>query len=165
MLIETTRLRLREITRDDAPFLCELMNEPEYIANVADRGIRTHDDARQWIMKKILPSYQRFGFGSYLVELKETGVAVGLCGLIKRESLDDVDIGYAILQRFAGKGYAYESAAAVIAYGRKTFALPRIIGLTSPKNTVSIHLLEKLGLQFEKMVQLPEFESPSMLFG
>lgn len=164
MLIETTRLRLREMTCDDAPFLHELMNDPGYIANVADRGIRTHDDARRWIMQKILPSYQRHGFGSYLVELKEAGAAVGSCGLIKREALDDVDIGYAILERFTGKGYAYESAAAVMAHGRKVFALPRIIGLTSPANAVSIHLLKKLGLQFEKMVQLPEFENPSMLF-
>src|SRR5262245_15433765 len=77
MLLETTRLRLREMTCNDAPFLHELMNDPGYIANVADRGIRTHDDARQWLIKKILPSYQRYGFGSYLVELKETGAAIG----------------------------------------------------------------------------------------
>ena len=165
MILETDRLRLRELTLADAPFLLELMNEPAFIRNVADRGLRTTADVEHWMSERILPSYTRHGFGFYLVELKETGAPVGICGLIKREVLDHVDVGYSILTRHSGKGYAYEAAAAVIAYGRETLGLPRIIGVTSPMNPASIRILEKLGLRFERMVKLPDFEKPSMLFG
>jgi [ribosomal protein S5]-alanine N-acetyltransferase len=164
-LLQTARLRLREMTRDDAVFLHEIMNEPEFIANVADRGIRSPAEAERWMAEKILPSYAQHGFGFYVVELQETGEAVGFCGFVKRESLDDVEIGYAMLRRHSGKGYTYEAAAAVFAYGRETLRLPRIIAVTSSSNAVSIHLLKKLGLRFERMVQLPEFEHPLMLFG
>ena len=164
MLLETARLRLRDMSLEDATFLHELMNEPEFITNVADRGIRSTSDAETYIAKKILPSYARHGFGFYTVELKETRASVGICGLIKRDSLEDVDIGFATLRRYSGKGYTYEAAAALFIYGHEAFGLERIIGLTSPANTVSIHLLQKLGLKYERMVQLPEFERPSMLF-
>ena len=148
----------------DAPFLLELMNEPAFIQNVADRGLRTTADAERWMSEKILPSYTRYRFGFYLVESKESGAPVGICGLIKREVLDDPDVGYAILTRHSGNGYAYEAAAAVMTYGRKTLGLPRIIGVTSPANAASIRILEKLGLRFERMVKLPQFEKSSMLF-
>src|SRR5437016_10242937 len=97
-ILETERLRLRRMTRDDALFMHELMNEPEFISNVADRGIRTPADAARWIEEKILPSYERHGFGFYIVELRAMDAAIGICGLVKRETLDDVDIGYSILQ-------------------------------------------------------------------
>ena len=164
MVLETDRLRLREMTLADAPFLLELMNEPAFIQNVADRGLRTTADAERWMSEKVLPSYTRYGFGFYLVELKESSVPLGICGLVKREVLDDPDVGYAILTRHSGNGYAYEAAAAVMTYGRKTLGLRRIIGVTSAKNAASIRILEKLGLRFERMVKLPQFEKPSMLF-
>jgi len=165
MLLQTVRLRLRQFTAADAGFLLELMNEPEFIANVADRGLRTTADAERWIEQKILPSHHRHGFGFYVVELIENGLPIGICGLIKRDTLEDVDIGYSILNRHSGRGYAYEAASALLAHGHQVFGVRRIIGLTSPGNAVSIHLLEKLGLRFERMVQLPEFNRPSMLFG
>ncbi len=152
------------MTLADAPFLLELMTEPAFIQNVADRGLRTTADAERWMSEKILPSYTRYRFGFYLLESKESGVPVGICGLIKREVLDDPDVGYAILTRHSGNGYAYEAAAAVMTYGRRTLGLPRIIGVTSPANATSIRILEKLGLRFERMVKLPQFEKPSMLF-
>jgi RimJ/RimL family protein N-acetyltransferase len=165
MTLETERLRLRRMTPDDAEFLHELMNEPEFITNVADRGISNLTDARRWIAEKIMPGYERDGFGFNVIELKNIGGPIGICGLVKRESLEDVDIGYSILRAWCGKGYAYEAASAVLAYGRNILGLDRIVGITSSSNSISIHLLEKLGLHFEKMVQLPEFERPSMLFG
>ncbi len=164
--IETKRLILRPFESErDAPFLLEALNEPDFINNVADRGIRTVEQANDYILTKFLPGHERSRVGYCVVELKESGVPVGTCGLQKRETLDDFDIGYSILRRFAGNGYAFEAAAALMDYGRRELGLKRIIGLTSLTNEKSAHLLEKLGLRFERMVQVPGFEFESRLFG
>jgi RimJ/RimL family protein N-acetyltransferase len=164
-ILETERLILRPQTTDDAGFMLELMNEPAFIRNVADRGLRTRADALACIAEKILPSYTSFGFGFYRVDLKRTSSPIGICGLIKRESLEDVDVGFAILEKFSGCGYAYEAAFAVMEYGRKTLRLPRIIGLTAPGNGTSIHLLEKLGLKLQSRFHLPGYGKETLLFG
>jgi ribosomal-protein-alanine N-acetyltransferase len=164
--IETERLILRpfELERDTA-FLLEALNEPDFIENVADKGVRTVEQAADYIRIKFMPGHERHGVGYCVVELKESGVAIGTCGLQKRETLDDFDIGYSTLRQFSGKGYAFEAAAALMDYGRKELGLTRIIGLTSLTNAKSEHLLEKLGLRFERMVQVPGFASESRLFG
>ena len=164
VVVETERLILRKMTPADAPFMLETLNEPSFIRNVADRGVRTVDDAADYIRTKMLPSYEQSGFGFYIVELKKSGTPIGVCGIVKRETMEDVDIGYSLLDRFAGNGYAYEAAAAVMEYGRTTHGLQRIVGVTSPDNHRSIKLLEKLGLRYEKMVQLPNFDAPSALY-
>ena len=164
-ILETERLILRELTADDAAFLLEVMNEPAFIRNVADRGIRTVADAKAYILEKLAPSYAQFGFGFYLVELKDGGTGVGICGLVKRETMEDVDIGYSTLERFCGRGYAYEAASALMQHGRSVLGLPRIVGVTAPENLISIKLLEKLGLRYERMVDLPGYEGQSKLFG
>ena len=165
VIAETERLILRRMTLDDAPFMLETLNEPSFIRFVADRGVRTLDDAADYIRTKIMPSYEQFGFGFYVVELKESGTPIGVCGIVKRETMDDVDIGYSMLDRFAGHGYAFEAAAAVMEHGRTVHNLKRIVGMTAPDNHRSIRLLERLGLRYERMVQLPNFEGPSKLFG
>lgn len=164
VVLETARLVLRRMTLDDGPFMLETLNEPSFIRNVADRGVRTVDDAADYIRTKIMPSYEQFGFGFYIVELKESGTPIGVCGIVKRETLPDVDIGYSLLDRFSGNGYAYEAAAALMEHGRTVHGLKRIVGMTAPDNVRSIKLLEKLGLRFERMVQLPTFEGESKLF-
>ncbi|HSH38164.1 MAG TPA: GNAT family N-acetyltransferase [Chthoniobacterales bacterium] len=164
-VLETERLSLRRMTLDDAAFMLEALNEPSFIRNVADRGVRTLDDAADYIRTKIMPSYEQFGFGFYIVELKESGTPIGVCGIVKRETMDDVDIGYSLLDRFSGHGYAYEAAEAVMRYGRECHGLKRIVGMTAPENQRSIRLLEKLGLRFERTVQLPGVEGESKLFG
>ncbi len=163
-VLETERLILRRVTIDDAAFIDDLMNEPAFIENVADRGLRTIADATECVASKILPSYERFGFGFYLVELKQSGVPVGICGLIKRDTLEDVDIGFSILHRFCGHDYAFEAAAAIMTYGRNVLGLPRIVGVAAPGNQISIYLLEKLGLRFERTIYLPGYGSESMYF-
>jgi RimJ/RimL family protein N-acetyltransferase len=163
-ILETTRLRLRQVKESDAEFLVELLNEPAFIRFVADRGVRTRADALKYIADKIEPSYAEFGFGFYIVELRENGTAVGMCGLIKRETLDDVDIGFSVLERFRGRGYAFEAAAAVMQYGRDELRLPRVIGLSAPDNQSSIRLLQKLGLRYEETIQLPGYESESRIY-
>ena len=152
-VLQTERLALRELTVDDAAFIRELVNEPSWIRFIGDRGVRSVDDARAYLEKGPIAMYARFGFGLWAVELKETGEAAGLCGLIKRDALEDVDIGFAFLPRFWGRGYALESAQAVLAYGREILGLDRIVAITSPDNDASIRLLEKIGLRFEQTIE------------
>jgi RimJ/RimL family protein N-acetyltransferase len=164
-VLETDRLILRWMSADDAPFILELVNEPSWLRFIGDRGVRTLDDARDYIRKGPVDMYARLGFGLYVTERKADGVPIGICGLLKRESLEDVDLGFANLPRFRGKGYAYESASAVMAYGHSVLALKRIVAVTSPGNDPSVRLLEKLGFRFERMVRLSEDSAEVQLFG
>ena len=165
IVLETERLTFREATADDAAFVLELLNEPSYIRFVADRGLRTGEDAARYIAEKFQPSYVQHGFGFYIAELKSTGVAIGICGLAKRETLDDVDLGYSVLERFWGNGFAVEAAAGMLDYARRVLGLRRVVGVTAPDNASSIKVLEKIGLRFEKMVHLPGFGTESILLG
>ena len=153
IILETERLILRRLTPDDAAFILELVNEPAWLEFIGDKNVHSLDDARDYILKGPVEMYERLGFGLYLVQLKQ-GTAIGMCGLIKRPSLDDVDIGFALLSRFSGQGYAYEAAAAVMDYGKNVLGINRIVAITNPANQSSIKLLEKLGLQFEKKLRL-----------
>jgi len=162
--IETERLILRELTVDDAPFMLDLLNQPSFIQFIGDRNVRTLDDARQFILTRYLDDYERLGFGVYLTLLRENQIPIGICGLIKRDGLDDVDIGYAFLPQYWAQGYASESTSAVLAYARNTLGIRRILGITTPDNTGSIRVLEKAGLKFERMIQLPGDETQLKLF-
>lgn len=163
-ILETERLTLRKITIDDAPFMLDLLNQPSFIRFIGDRGVRTLDDARNIIRKRYLEAYERLGFGIYLALLKEDQTPIGICGLVKRDGLDDVDVGYAFLPQYWSKGYASESVSAVLAHARNTLGIHRILGITTPDNTGSIRVLEKAGLKFERMVTLPGEEAELKLF-
>jgi RimJ/RimL family protein N-acetyltransferase len=152
----TDRLRLRHLTADDAAFLVELLNDPSFLTNIGDRGVRTPDDAVGYVEKGPGASYRANGFGLYLVETRHDGTPLGLCGLVKRDTLPDVDIGFAFLPRFHGHGYAYEAARATVDDARDRVRLPRLVAIVKPGNTPSIRLLQKLGLRFERMIQLPQ---------
>lgn len=149
---------------DDAEFILELLNEPSFLQYIGDRGVRSLDDAREYIANGPMASYEEHGFGLYLTVLKEQGDPIGICGLLKRETLDDVDIGFAFLPRYWSKGYALESALAVMAYGRDELGLQRIVAITAPDNDASIRLLEKLDMRFEKMVRLTDDSPEGKLF-
>jgi RimJ/RimL family protein N-acetyltransferase len=163
-ILETERLVLRHLTADDAAFILELLNEPAFLENIGDRGARTLTDARRYITRGPVASYCKFGFGLYLVELKDSGAPIGICGLLKRDWLEHVDIGFAFLQKFWSQGYARESAAAVLHYGWTTLRLKRIVAITKPGNQASITLLEKLGLHFEKIIGQPDHGGENNLF-
>jgi RimJ/RimL family protein N-acetyltransferase len=137
-----------------------LLNEPSWLRFIGDRGVRTLDDARRYLLEGPIAMYERLGFGLYATTLREDdSVPIGICGLVKRDGLDDVDIGFALLPKFWGKGYAYEAASAVMAYARSVVGLTRVVAITSIDNESSARLLEKIGLKFEKMVRLtPERE-------
>jgi len=158
-------LRLRQLSSEDAEFILELLNEPSFIRNIGDRGVRTIDEAKSYILNGPVTSYARNGFGLYLVKLRETDESIGMCGLIKRDTLEDVDIGYAFLPRFWSKGYAVEAAQATREYAKNVLGLNRIVAIVDPTNDGSIHVLEKIGLKFEKMVRLSEDDIELKLFG
>lgn len=164
-MLETNRLLLEKFTVDDAAFMLALLNTPSWIEFIGDRNVRSISEARQYILNGAMKTYKQFGFGPYLVKLKAGGVPVGLCGLFKRDTLEDIDIGFAFLPEHAGKGYGYESASAVMTYATATLGLTRITGITTAVNYNSIRLLEKLGLRFEKKIMFRPDGEESLLFG
>ena len=163
-VLETERLVLRRFSAGDAEFIVQLLNEPSFIQNIGDKGVRSTADALRYIETGPVANYERLGFGLYLVELKETRESIGLCGLIKREGLTDIDVGFAFLPSFWSKGYAFEAASAVTAYGRDVLGIQRIVAITAPDNTLSINVLKKLGLRFAQMIKLSESEPELRLF-
>ena len=164
IVLETERLRLRKLTIDDAEFILELLNEPSFLRFIGDRGVRNLEDAAQYILNRLVASYERNGFGLYLVELKQDGIPIGISGLVKRDTLPDADIGFAFLPAYWSKGYALESAASVMKYARETLRLDRILAITNPDNEASAKLLDKIGLRFERMIKLSEDEDEVKLF-
>ena len=153
-VLETERLMLRRLDADDAAFVLRLVNEPTWLRYIGDRGVRTLEDARGYLQKGPMEMYERLGFGLYHVGLKQGGASIGMCGLLKRETLEDVDIGFAFFPEYQGRGYAFESASAVMSYGTRTLGLPRIVAVISADNHGSARLLEKLGFRFERWMRL-----------
>ncbi|WP_090811501.1 GNAT family N-acetyltransferase [Paenibacillus sp. 276b] len=164
-VLETDRLNLRWLSSDDGEFMLELLIDPSWLEFIGDRGVRTVEGAREYILNGPVEMYNRLGFGLFLTERKADGVPVGICGLIKRDSLEDVDIGYAFLPQFWGNGYAYESAAATLDHGRTVLGFDRIVAITSSNNQKSAKLLEKLGLKFEKMIRFSDDAEELRLYG
>jgi RimJ/RimL family protein N-acetyltransferase len=152
-ILETNRLNIREITESDAEFILDLLNQPSFINNIGDRGIRTIEQAKEFIENRFRASYGKFGFGLYAVEFKETGAPIGICGFVKRDYLPDADIGFAFLPQYERRGYGFESASAMLDHGRETLGFEKVAAIVSPHNEASAKLLEKLGLHFEKMIK------------
>ena len=148
----------------DAPFILELVNTPDWIRNIGDRGMRTPEDARDYIEKGPMAMYERLGFGLWIAELRDSSEPVGICGLIKRDELDDVDLGFALLPRYFGQGYAREAATATMAYGRDRLGLGRIVAITVPGNADSVKLLERLGFRFERTIRMAHKDEAVSLY-
>src|SRR5215467_1822327 len=163
-ILETERLILRRFTHADATFILQLVNEPSFIQNIGDRGVRTLSDAENYLENGPISSYARNGFGLYLVQLKESGESIGMCGLIKREALEHVDVGYAFLPAFWSKGYASESVQGVLKYAKHTIGLNQVVAIVDPNNQGSIRVLEKAGFHYEKMIQLSADDIELKLF-
>ena len=154
-VLETERLVLSRLSYDDCDFIVELLNEPAFQRYIGDKDVRSPDDAREYLRKGPIGSYERHGFGMFLVRNRSDNAPVGMCGLVKREEFDAPDVGFAFLRRFWANGYAVESAIAVLEYGKNVLQLPRIIAMVDPENEASIRLVEKLGLTFEGTVRMP----------
>lgn len=153
-VIETERLILRPLTEDDAPFIFQLVNDPAWLRYIGDKGVRTLDDARRYLREGPIAMYATHGFGLELVIRKSDSAPIGLCGLIKRDALPDVDVGFAFTPESRGCGYASEAAAAVLAHGRTAFGLERIVAITSLDNFASMRVLEKVGMTFERVIEI-----------
>lgn len=162
-ILETERLILREIVSDDAGFILDLLNQPSFIKYIGDRGVRDLDGAREFIESRYRKSYREHGYGLYSVDLKnlpddgKTAAAnptpIGMCGFVKRDSLPGPDIGFAFLPQYEKKGFAYESAAAVMNYGRSALNFSRVLAITTTDNVASGKLLGKLGFEFDKLIE------------
>ncbi|MCB0833964.1 MAG: GNAT family N-acetyltransferase [Bacteroidetes bacterium] len=163
-IIETDRLVLRPLTEEDDGFILKLLNEPSFLEFIGDKGVRTLEDARRYIVTGPMDSYRRHRFGLLLVQLKETGAPIGICGLIKRDYLQDKDIGFAFLPECCSKGYATESARAVLQWGVTNIGLQRVAAITQANNHLSIRVLEKLGLRFEDFVTVPGEKDRLLLY-
>ncbi len=154
IILETERLTLRWLTVDDAAFILELVNDPAWIRFIGDKGVRTLRDAENYILNGPVDMYARLGYGLYRVESKQDKKPVGLCGVLKRDELDQVDLGFAMLAEHRKCGFALESAKAVLTHARNTFGLTQVLAITSPDNVASDQLLEKLGFSFERLLHL-----------
>ena len=154
MILETERLVIRELnSASDAEFICALLNSPKFLEYIGDRGVRTNDEASVFIENRYRQSYRDHGFGLYAVEINGDGTKIGLCGFVRRDTLPGPDIGFAFLPEFEGQGFGYESAAAMMKFGRDSLGLTTIFAITSPHNDVSGRLLEKLGFGFERIIK------------
>jgi [ribosomal protein S5]-alanine N-acetyltransferase len=158
IVLETERLIIRPLRSDDAPFILMLLNEPSFIRYIGDKKVRNLNDAEQYILNGPVASYERHGLGLCLVELRETGTPVGMCGLLKRDELPHPDIGFAFLPEFWGKGFAFEAAAVVLEDARERLQLTTILAITTKNNESSIKLLQRLGLKCEGVVRIGEEE-------
>ncbi|PWK27981.1 RimJ/RimL family protein N-acetyltransferase [Arcicella aurantiaca] len=165
IVIETERLILRKFTIEDASFVLELVNTPAWLQFIGDRNVHTVEEAENYLLNGNIKSYADYGFGFYLVATKESNEAIGMCGIVKRDSLDDIDIGFAFLPNSIGKGYGYEAASATLDYGLNVLKLGRIVAIVDPENANSIALIKKIGLKYEKMVQISTNDIELMLFG
>ncbi|WP_077755588.1 GNAT family N-acetyltransferase [Shewanella psychrophila] len=163
IVLETSRLILRHAALTDVEFILTLLNTPGFIENIGDRGVRDLCHAQTYLIDGPISSYQQNGFGLYVVELKSSGESIGLSGLVKRLVLDAPDLGYAFLPGFWGKGYAVESAQAVVCHS-KDLSISRILGIVSPGNTASIKVLEKVGMAFDTTMVWEEDNSEVLLY-
>jgi [ribosomal protein S5]-alanine N-acetyltransferase len=159
-VIRTARLVLRQLELSDSRFILELLNEAGFLRFIGDKGVRSLADAREYILKGPIDSYVRHAFGLYAACLRD-GTPIGICGLVKRDGLEDVDVGFAFLSRYTVKGYAVEAAGAVLAHAHRQLQIRRVVAITAPDNLSSIAVLKKIGLTFERRVKLTD-HSPEL---
>lgn len=163
-ILETERLILREIEETDAEFIYDLVNQPSFVKYIGNRNVHSVEAARDFIETRYRKSYADNGFGLYTVELKKNNAPIGICGFVRRDTLPDADIGFAFLPEYERKGYAFESADAVMKYGRDNLKLAKVLAITTQNNEASGKLLEKLGFKFENLIKQPNDDAELKLF-
>ena len=164
LILETKRLTVRPFSLCDADFIVELLNEKAFIENIGDKKVRSLDDARCYLRDGPIASYQRYGIGLWRIGLQGDDASIGMAGLLKREQLADVDLGYALLAEYCGNGYALEVTSAVMTYARELLGYRRVVAVVNEGNKSSIRLLKKLGFEYERMVQLTKDDEAAQLF-
>jgi RimJ/RimL family protein N-acetyltransferase len=164
MIAETPRLRIRELTVDDAAFILGLLNQPSFLENIGDKGVRDLEDARRFILDGPWARHRDCGYGQFMVELKDGGAPIGVCGVLYRDTLNVSDVGCAFLPAYWRQGFAYEAATAVMEYGRSKLGIEKTVGLTSKDNLASIKLVEKMGMKFERIVMMSDNDPGTVLY-
>ena len=155
-LFETERLQIREMTEEDGVFYQAMLSDPDFKTHIGDRGVTSEEIAITHMRDRVLSSYDAHGFGMWLVSRKSDGEAIGMAGLVKRDFLKHVDLGYAFLPVGRGAGYATEAASAVVGYARQHFGIRRLAAIVSPANHASIRVLERLGFNHTGQVKFPD---------
>lgn len=156
LILETKRLKLLEFEKSDAKFILELLNEPAWIEFIGEKNVHTLIDAENFIINNLNPSYSNNGYGLYAIKLKEDNTSIGMCGLVNRPGLSDIDLGFACLSKYQRHGYAYESSIATLNYAKNVLKIDKVVAITNPNNTASGKLLDKLGFRFDKLIDLSE---------
>jgi len=162
--LRTARLGLHRLSGNDAALMLAIWNDPDFVRHVGDRGIRTLDEARAALRDGALRHWREHGYGPYRVSAAGSGEALGICGLFKRDNLDDPDIGYALLRAYRGQGYALEAALAVRDHARDRLRLPRLAAIVAPGHARSVRLLQKLGMRAAGRVRMPGEEQDLLLY-
>jgi ribosomal-protein-alanine N-acetyltransferase len=163
-VLHTERLRLRELDLADAPFVLELLTDPLWLRFIGDRGVHDIASACRYLTTGPLDMYQRLGFGLWLVERRSDAASIGMCGLLKRDTLEQPDLGFALLAQWRGQRYAREAAAATLTHAHTQLAMPRVLAITSPDNTASADVLRDIGMRFERCVRLKGEERETAVF-
>ena len=164
-ILETERLYLRRITLDDADLMLAVWNDPAFVRNVGDRGIRTLEEARDAVISGPLQLFSSYGYGPFVMVQKSDGARAGVCGLFRRDFLEHPDIGFALLPDYRGGGLVGEASIAVVKHARDDLGLEKITAIVSPDNAPSIGVIEKLGLSFSRMITMPDDEKEICLYG
>lgn len=164
VIIETKQLVLREFSAADGEFILGLLNSPGWLKFIGNRDIETVEEAQLYLLTGPVSSYEKQGFGLYLVIRKADGAPLGMCGLIRREGLNHVDLGFAFMPEYMGKGYAFEAALATMKFASETLGMNQLDAITMPENSRAIALLEKLGFRYRQKITLPNEDTPLMLF-
>jgi [ribosomal protein S5]-alanine N-acetyltransferase len=164
IILNTERMVLRQFDLEDADFIIQLLNDPGWLKYIGHRNIHTLEAARSYLQDKLMKSYAEHGFGLSHVSLRETGESIGMCGILKRDSLEHPDIGFAFLEPHAGKGYGYEMATAVLRHARETLNIHTVQAIVVDYNPASIRLLEKIGMAMQKRVRLSEDSEELLLY-
>lgn len=153
-ILQTERLTLSYLSFDDTDFIIELLNDPSFLKYIGDKGVRTVEDAHDYLRTGPMYSYEKFGFGLFRTALTDGNIPIGICGLLQRDYLDDPDLGFALLPAYWSRGYALEASAAVLRWGQESFGMRSVVGIVDPQNRSSVALLEKAGLSFERMIRI-----------
>lgn len=163
-ILETERLLLRSFTVNDAAFILQLVNTDTWLRFIGDRNIKSVEAAEAYLLNGPIKSYELNGYGLSMVMLKDTNVPIGMCGVLKRDTLDAPDIGYALLPEYEGQGYGTEIAGATLQYAFKTLGLKRILAITLADNERSVRLLNKIGFRFKEIIEIESDDEQLMLF-
>jgi len=157
--LETARLRLRLFTPDDVQVMFELNSDPEVIKYAEATPTRNLKEARERLEQGPLADYEKYGYGRFAVELKETGKVIGFCGIKYIPEIELPEVGYRYLKAYWGRGIGTEAARVCVDFARDDLKISKLIALIIPENTASIRLSEKLGMTRGPLIRIYDVEA------